>query len=463
MAIGIDTDPGLNPAVQRLLEDAETSPPLRLSGRERTVEWVTASSFLAAAVAMAVLIDAERPFDPWLAIALIGGYALASRIRFSDGAGYTVPTQLVFVPMLFLMPTTMAPLLVAAGTLAGNLPDYIRRSTHPDRAILSLGDAWHSVPPALVLLLAGAETPAPQDWPVYMAALAAQFAGDFVVSTTREWLAIGVPPGIQPRLLTWVYMVDLLLSPIGFLAALAREERFAFLLVLPLAALLWVFSRERNAHLKQALELSRAYHGTALLLGDIVEADHEYTGTHSQGVVSLALEVADELGMDGRERRNVELGALLHDVGKIAIPNEIINKPGPLSPQEWTVVKTHTVEGQRMLDRVGGVLCEVGHVVRASHEHWDGSGYPDGLAGERIPREARLVACCDAFSAMTTTRSYRSAMSTADAVAELRNNAGTQFDPEIVAAVAAVVDHSQNGHPAGSEGLPERAGVPLGV
>jgi hypothetical protein len=86
-------------------------------------------------------------------------------------------------------------------------------------------------------------------------------------------------------------MVDLLLSPIGFLAALASEERFAFLLVLPLAALLWVFSRERNAHLKQALELSRAYHGTALLLGDIVEADHEYTGTHSQGVVSLALEV----------------------------------------------------------------------------------------------------------------------------------------------------------------------------
>jgi HD-GYP domain-containing protein (c-di-GMP phosphodiesterase class II) len=166
--------------------------------------------------------------------------------------------------------------------------------------------------------------------------------------------------------------------------------------------------------------------------------------------------------MNARERRNVELGALLHDVGKIAIPNEIINKPGPLSPQEWTVVKTHTVEGQRMLDRVGGVLCEVGHVVRATHEHWDGSGYPDGLAGERIPREARLVACCDAFSAMTTTRSYRSAMSTADAVAELRNNAGTQFDPEIVAAVAAVVDRSQHGRPAGSDG-PERAGVPLAV
>jgi putative nucleotidyltransferase with HDIG domain len=370
----------------------------------------------------------------------------------------------VFVPMLFLAPTTIAPLLVAAGTLAGNLPDYARRRTHPDRAILSLGDAWHAVPPTLVLVLAGAETPAPGDWPVYIAALGAQFAGDFAVSTMREWLAMGVSPGIQPRLLAWVYMVDLLLSPIGFMAALAAsEERYAFLLVVPLAALLWVFSRQRNAHLKQTLELSRAYHGTALLLGDIVEADHEYTGMHSQGVVSLALEVADELGMDARERRNVELGALLHDVGKIAIPNEIINKAGPLSPQEWTVVKTHTVEGQRMLDRVGGVLCEVGHVVRASHEHWDGSGYPDGLAGERIPREARVVSCCDAFSAMTTTRSYRAAMSTAAAIAELRVHAGTQFDPEIVATVVAVVERPQRPRAVGLDLTPEGAPVPLAV
>jgi HD-GYP domain-containing protein (c-di-GMP phosphodiesterase class II) len=463
VAIGIDTDPGLNPAVQQLLEEAENSPPRRLSGRERVVEWATAIAFLAAATAMAVLMPAEGSFDPWLAVALVGGYALASRIRFSDGAGYTVPTQLIFVPMLFLLPTTLAPLLVAAGTLAGNLPDYVRRRTHPDRAILSLGDAWHAVPPALVLVAAGAEAPVPADWPIFVAALAAQFAGDFVASTTREWLAMGVPPGIQPRLLAWVYMVDLLLSPIGFLAALASEQRFAFLLVLPLAALLWVFSRERNAHLRQAMELSRAYHGTALLLGDIVEADHEYTGTHSQGVVSLALEVADELDMDARERRNVELGALLHDVGKIAIPNEIINKPGPLSPQEWTVVKTHTVEGQRMLDRVGGMLCEIGHVVRASHEHWDGSGYPDGLAGKRIPREARVVSCCDAFSAMTTTRSYRSAMPVAAALAELQAHAGTQFDPTVVAAVAAVVQRPQVAAPARSNTRGEPDGVPVAV
>jgi putative nucleotidyltransferase with HDIG domain len=443
-AIGIDTDPGLSPAMQEMLEEAEASPMQRLTGRQRIVEWLAALTFLAAATAMAVLIDAERPFDAWLAIVLVCAYALASRIRFTDGAGYTVPTQLVFVPMLFLLPTTMAPLFVAAGTLLGNLPDYLGRKTHLDRAILSLGDSWHAVPPALVLVLAGSETPQLQDWPIYIGALGAQFAGDFVASTVREWVAMGVSPGVQPRLLAWVFMVDLLLAPIGFLAALASErELFVFLLVLPLAVLLDIFSRERSARLRGALELSRAYHGTALLLGDLVEADHQYTGSHSRGVVSLSLSVADELGMDSRERRNVELGALLHDVGKIAIPNEIINKPGPLSQQEWIVVKTHTVEGQRMLDRVGGVLCEVGRVVRASHERWDGSGYPDGLRGHEIPPAARVVACCDAFHAMTTTRPYRSAMSVDEAIAELYDNAGTQFDSEVVTALVRIVRRAE--------------------
>jgi hypothetical protein len=117
--IGIDTEAGLSPPVQRLLEEAEASPPLKLSGRERMVEWLAASTFLLAAIGMAVLMDAERSFDSSLAAVLVCAYALASRIRFSDGAGYTVPTQLVFVPMLFLLPTTMVPLFVAAGTLLG--------------------------------------------------------------------------------------------------------------------------------------------------------------------------------------------------------------------------------------------------------------------------------------------------------------------------------------------------------
>jgi HD-GYP domain-containing protein (c-di-GMP phosphodiesterase class II) len=147
--------------------------------------------------------------------------------------------------------------------------------------------------------------------------------------------------------------------------------------------------------------------------------------------------------MGATAQRNIEFGALLHDVGKIAIPNEIINKPGPLDEEEWLVIKTHTVEGQRMLDQVGGVMQEIGQIVRASHERWDGGGYPDGIAGDAIPREARVVACCDAFNAMTTDRSYRRAMPLDEAIIELRINAGTQFDPEVVDAVIAVVERGR--------------------
>jgi HD-GYP domain-containing protein (c-di-GMP phosphodiesterase class II) len=185
------------------------------------------------------------------------------------------------------------------------------------------------------------------------------------------------------------------------------------------------------------LELGHAYRGTAFLLGDVVEADDAYTGSHSRDVVGLVLAVADELGLDARERRDAEFTALLHDVGKIRIPPEIIGKPGPLTSDERAVIETHTIEGERMLDRVGGLLAEVGRLVRSCHEHWDGRGYPDGLAGEQIPRVARIVCCCDAFSAITADRPYRSARTPAEALEELRRCAGTQFDPDVVAALSA--------------------------
>jgi len=208
--------------------------------------------------------------------------------------------------------------------------------------------------------------------------------------------------------------------------------------VLPLVALFALFAREREARIDGAIELSQAYKGTALLLGDVIEADDQYTGDHTKDVVELTLQVADALGVDEATRRGAEFGALLHDVGKIQIPNEIINKPGPLDDAEWAVMKTHTVEGQRMLERVGGVLARVGAVVRASHERWDGGGYPDGLAGDDIPLAARIVSACDAFNAMTTDRSYRRALPIPDAVAELERCAGSQFDPAVVAALISV-------------------------
>lgn len=167
--------------------------------------------------------------------------------------------------------------------------------------------------------------------------------------------------------------------------------------------------------------------------------DDTYTGSHSRSVVELSVGVAEELGLDERRRRNVEFGALLHDVGKVAIPKQLINKPGPLNAQEWTVVRTHTVEGQRILEKIGGLMSEIGAVVRSSHERYDGGGYPDGLADEAIPVESRIIFACDAFNAMTTDRPYRAALPIEGAITELEANAGTQFDPRVVGVLVAQV------------------------
>ncbi len=150
--------------------------------------------------------------------------------------------------------------------------------------------------------------------------------------------------------------------------------------------------------------------------------------------------MADRLGLSAERRRNLEFAALLHDVGKIAIPKEIINKPGKLDPHEWAIIKTHTVEGQKMLDRVGGFMRQVGMIVRSHHERWDGGGYPDRLAGEAIPLEARIIACCDTWNAMRTDRPYRKALAYDVASAELSSNSGTQFDPRIVDVLIGIVE-----------------------
>jgi HD-GYP domain-containing protein (c-di-GMP phosphodiesterase class II) len=209
--------------------------------------------------------------------------------------------------------------------------------------------------------------------------------------------------------------------------------------VLPTLALFATFARERQRSIDNALELSTAYRGTAMLLGDVIEADDAYTGSHSRDVVELVVSVADELGLRSRDRQRAEFAALLHDVGKVKIPAAIINKPGPLDDAEWELMQTHTIIGESMLGQIGGLLGEVGQIVRSCHERWDGGGYPDKLAGEEIPLAARIVCTCDAWSAMTTDRSYRKARSPEEAMAELQACSGTHFDPRVVDALIDVL------------------------
>ena len=145
----------------------------------------------------------------------------------------------------------------------------------------------------------------------------------------------------------------------------------------------------------------------------------------------LALAVGRELHLGPEALDEVARAAELHDVGKIAVPDAILDKPGALDPVEWSFMRRHPLIGERIL-LSAPALRPVARLVRSSHERWDGGGYPDGLAGEDIPLGARIVAVCDAFDAMTTDRSYRSRVSEAAALAELRANAGTQFDPKVV-------------------------------
>jgi HD-GYP domain-containing protein (c-di-GMP phosphodiesterase class II) len=159
-------------------------------------------------------------------------------------------------------------------------------------------------------------------------------------------------------------------------------------------------------------------------------------------VVELSVSVAKRLELDLQQRTRVESAARLRNVGEVAIPKELIEKPGPLTADEWEVIRTHPVHGQVMLERAGEALREVGAIVRASHERWDGLGYPDGLSGPSIPLAARILLCCDAFDAMTNDRPYRPAMSQEAALRELVDNAGTQFDPHIVKTFISVVRRS---------------------
>ena len=299
--------------------------------------------------------------------------------------------------------------------------------------------------PALVLALAGASEPSFGLWPLYLVALTAQLLFDNLATTARMWLALGVPPELQLRSGAIGFAIDSALAPIGLAIALAAESHpGAVVLVLPLLALLAALGREREQRIEQALKLSEAYRGSALLMGEMLEADDPYTGgEHSQGVLALALEVGQEVGLDAREQRELEFGALLHDIGKLRVPDEILNKPAKLSPAEWAIIKRHPADGQEMLDRIGGVLADVGLVVRGHHERWDGGGYPDGLVGEDIPLSARIICACDAYSAMTTDRPYREAIPVEDALTELRACAGTQFDPRVVEAVERVVRRDQ--------------------
>jgi HD-GYP domain-containing protein (c-di-GMP phosphodiesterase class II) len=403
------------------------------------VTGLLATGFVVVALG-ALLLPSHRSFSLVALLSALAAYAIASRVEVEFPGFAAIPTEAIFVVMWFVLPLQALPLAVVGAMLLGRLPDVVRGRMPADRLALVVGSCWHSVGPALRLYFVGPRAPHWSDLPYYAAALAAQFAFDFAstYAQTRSIVPISARALLESTALAWTF--DLVLAPLGLLAAFpAYRDPAALLLLMPMVLIVARVGHERQEKNDKVLELKEAYQGTTYLLGDMIESDDAYTGSHSRDVVELVLAVAERLGLDADAQRMAEFTALLHDVGKLRIPTEVINKPGPLDDAERELMNTHTILGQEMLERAGGLLGEVGPYVRSCHEHWDGNGYPDRLAGESIPLVARVVCTCDAWSAMTTDRSYRKALSLEAAKEELRRCAGTQFDPQVVDALLAVL------------------------
>jgi diguanylate cyclase (GGDEF)-like protein len=206
--------------------------------------------------------------------------------------------------------------------------------------------------------------------------------------------------------------------------------------------LLGGLARQANLAIENASNfegLERTFVSTVEALANALEANDEYTSTHARWITDLALKVGGALGLDDEGLKKLELGALLHDIGKIGIPSEILTKPGRLTADERAIMETHPELGERIIAPIDR-LQSVRAIVRHCHERWDGRGYPDSVIGDDIPIEARIIFVCDAYHAMTTDRPYRKRLSHPEAVRRLREAAGTQFDPHVVEVALSVLN-----------------------
>jgi diguanylate cyclase (GGDEF)-like protein len=180
--------------------------------------------------------------------------------------------------------------------------------------------------------------------------------------------------------------------------------------------------------------LEETFLSTVEALANALEAKDEYTSSHARWITDTSIEVGTKLNLDARSLKRLELGALFHDIGKIGIPNSILLKPGPLTDEEWKVIRKHPEMGEKILEPIER-LADVRPIVRHCHEHYDGDGYPDGLAGDDIPIESRIILVVDAFHAMTSDRPYRKGLPVEEAYRRLKESAGSQFDPDVVNAL----------------------------
>ena len=285
-----------------------------MDGGELRAELLAGGAFLLTATLLAVVGGLQGGAPPAVVAAYVVALAATSTVRFDVGASFTVPTQVLFLPLLVLAPPGLVPLLVAAALVLAQVPGVLRGGARASRMLSAPANAWFAVGAAAVVLAGGGIDDPFGEPALLAAAVVAQLACDFAASLLRERLLGSLTLRELVEESRHVWMIDVALSPVGLLLAEgATRAWWSVLLVGPLFGLLRFFSIERRVRLEQLIELNDAYRGTALVLGDIVEADDTYTGEHTRGVVQLALEVARELGLDdqldqlGRGRVREEL------------------------------------------------------------------------------------------------------------------------------------------------------------
>ncbi len=223
------------------------------------------------------------------------------------------------------------------------------------------------------------------------------------------------------------------LEVIGLLFALAWETSPVIIPLLIVPAVTTYLAFETIQRLRVQTQEA------IIAMADVIDARDPYTAEHSTRVTELSLRIAEAYGLSMREIEQLELAAHVHDLGKIGMNDSILHKPGPLSPDEWEAMRQHPVISQQLLNAYRQFEQEA-DIVRSHHERWDGEGYPDGLRSQQIPIASRIIAVADTFDAMTSDRPYRPALSTEQAIEEIRNQALTQFDPNVVASFLQVMD-----------------------
>jgi diguanylate cyclase (GGDEF)-like protein len=453
------THPVVAPPVTRvepvLIDPRELSVPAPTPAAARRLRVIELVAGLAFAAAVLCLLLAEQTAHaiaahPWTFVSFLTLSVGLQLIGTSmHGRGTDAASAIGIVATGF----ALGPGPAVAVALAAAAVQYVRRRGKTYRAVFDLADfALSAAASAYVFILLRGDTSVGVGFAVALVAGLTYKA----VNVGLLCIAMSVEEGVPARQIwherfgwaTWHYLT---FGPLAYATALAYDRMgilglatFAVPPVLLSFSIRQYLDRTRASvqevqRINDELEVSkervhRTYLGTIAALSRSIEAKDEYSGGHVERVRTLSVALARALGYTGDDLEAIEVGALLHDIGKIGVPERILNKPAPLTEAEWEEMKLHPVTSDHILSGIE-LHPFVRQIVRSSHERIDGKGYPDGLAGDDIPLPARIVLVADAFDAMASDRPYRPARPIPEALAELRDHAGTQFCPTVLAAL----------------------------